>query len=177
MCLKYFPILQSWQKKIRRTKWWAYGGFPFLLGLFLQILIQNPDWVPTSVRGRKWLGSLRETPRKSSRGPAGYLRFKSRLAHQRDSLKTVSFFVSPSWPKPVHKPFVNEKRVFSILLSPALVFASVCKYCHLFCRCTVGLDTPEKSLAVPYSKLYLRNLQRYFTVTITSSSVHRPSYI
>ena len=177
MCLKYFPILQSWQKKIRRTKWWAYGGFPFLLGLFLQILIQNPDWVPTSVRGRKGLGSFSETPRKSSASQAGCLRFKSRLAHQRDSRKTVSFFVSTSWQKPMRKPFVDEKRVFSILFSPSLIDASICKYCHLFCRCAVGLDDFEKSLVLPYAKLSLQNLQRYFTVTITSSSVHRPSYI
>ena len=93
MCLKYFPILQPWQKKIRRTKWWAYGGFPFLLGLFLQILIQNPDWVPMSVHGRKGLGSPPEPPRKSSASQAGCLRFKSRLTHQRDSRKAVSFLL------------------------------------------------------------------------------------
>ena len=65
-----------------------------------------------SVRGRKGLGSLPETPRKSSRGPAGCLEFKSHLAHQRDSRKTVSFFVSTSWPKPRHKPFMNENSIF-----------------------------------------------------------------
>ena len=97
--------------------------------------------------------------------------FKSRLAHQRDSRKTVSFFVSPSWPKPVRKPFVDEKRVFSILLSPALIVASVCKYCHLFCRCTVGLDATQKSLVLPCPGLPLRNLQRYFTVKLILSSV------
>ena len=131
----------------------------------------NPALIPTSVRGRKGLGSLPETPRKSLASQAGCLRFKSRLAHQRDSRKTVSFFVSPSWPKPVRKPFVDEKRVFSILLSPALIVVSICKYCHLFCRCTVGLDASEKSLALPYSKLSLRNLQRHFPVKFILSSV------
>ena len=32
---------------------------------------------------------------------SGDLEFKSRLAHQRDSRKAVSFFVSRSWPKPL----------------------------------------------------------------------------
>ena len=89
--------------------------------------------------------------------------------------KGCLFFLSPSWPKPVRKPFADEKRVFSILLSPALIVSSVCKYFHLFCRCTVGLDASKKSLALPYSKLFLRNLQRCFTVTVISSSVQPTS--
>ena len=59
------------------------------------------------------------------------LKFKSRLAHQRDSRKAVSFFVSPSLPKllkPLGFQLNRNPRGFLFLVSKAYLFATISIY-------------------------------------------------
>ena len=57
-----------------------------------------------------------------------FLEFKSRLAHQRDSRKAVSFFVSTSWLKRLKPLWFQLKwnhRLFLFVVSKPYVFATI----------------------------------------------------